>query len=120
MLGGPPGDLILTIRVEPHAYFRREGLDLLVDVPVSLDEAVFGATVDVPTFNGLVSLKIPAGTSSGQKLRLRNRGLADAKGNTGDLLAVVSIQIPKDLTEAQRQTLASLKGQFPNPRRGKW
>lgn len=120
-MGGEHGDLILTIQVASHPYFRRDGLDLSVDVPLSIDEAVFGGSVDVPTLDGRsASLKIPAGTTSGQKLRLRGAGIEDAKGNKGDLYAVMQVDIPRDLTTEQRQALEQLKGKLPNPRKGRW
>jgi DnaJ-class molecular chaperone len=119
--GGKAGDLLLTIRVDGHRYFRREGLDLSVDVPISIDEAVFGATVEVPTLNGRASLKIPPGTSGGARLRLRGAGIENTKGQKGDLYAHVKIDVPRDLTAEQKQLFEQLKGGLPDPRRSvKW
>ncbi len=115
--GGEPGDLILSIHIGPHPYFTRQGLDLYLDVPLSLDEAVFGAEVEVPTLNGHVKLKIPAGTSSGKKLRLKGAGVSDAHGHRGDLYAVVQVEIPRELTEEQKQAVSVLRGKLPNPRK---
>ena len=121
-MGGPAGDLILTIDVAPHPWFRRDGLDLSVDVPVTIDEAVFGASVDVPTLTGRATLKIPPGTSSGRKLRLRGAGIEDTKGNRGDLYAVVQVQAPSgdQLNAEQREALEKLRGKLSDPRKGLW
>ncbi len=113
----PGGDLILTIRVGPHPYFRREGLDLYLDAPISIDEALFGATVEIPTYESRAQLKIPAGAHDGQKLRLRGAGLEDVSGGRGDLYAVLKVDIPRDLTESQRALLETLRGKLPNPRK---
>jgi len=119
--GGPPGDLIITVKVAAHPFFTRKGLDLYVDVPISVDEAVFGATVEVPTLSGKADLKIPPGASSGSKLRLRGAGLEDTRGNKGDIYTVIQIDVPKQLSDEQRELLESLKGQLPDARRNvKW
>jgi len=117
--GGPPGDLLLTVRVAPHPLFRRDGLDVSLDLPLTIAEAALGATVSVPTPLGeRVELKVPAGTSSGAKLRLRGKGLEDAQGRRGDLYAVVKIVAPKQLDEEDRQALERLGRKLPNPRTG--
>ena len=116
-MGGEPGDLILTVRIAPHPYFRREGLDLYLDVPLSLDEAVFGTEVEVPTLTGRVKLKVPPGTSGGAKLRLRGAGIVGAKGEKGDLYAVTRVDVPRDLNPEQQAALEPLRGKLPNPRR---
>ncbi len=115
--GGEAGDLILTIRVADHPYFRRDGLDLEVDVPISIDEAVFGATVDVPTLNGRATLKVPPGSGGGRKLRLRGAGIRNSRGQQGDLYAVLRIDVPETLTDEQRQGFERLRGELPDPRR---
>lgn len=114
--GGDPGDLLLTVHVAPHPYFRRDGLNLHLDVPISIDEAVFGASIEVPTLKGRATLKIPPGSSGGQKLRLRGAGIENTKGETGDLLANLRLVVPKELTDAQRQALEPLRGTLPDPR----
>ena len=96
--GGPPGDLHLVIEVEPHASFRREGDDLHVDLPITLGEAYFGAKVRVPTLEGGVMLKVPAGTQSGSKLRLQGKGLVRKGRPPGNLLVHFMVQIPKEQT----------------------
>ncbi len=115
--GGQAGDLILTVRIADHPYFTRDGLNLQVDVPISLDEAVFGTTVDVPTLNGKAKLKITPRTAGGQRLRLRAAGLENTKGEKGDLYARIRIDVPRNLSAEQEKLLAQLKGQLPNPRR---
>jgi curved DNA-binding protein len=106
-----------TVRVAEHPYYRRDGLNLYVDVPISIDEAVFGTTVQVPTLEGKASLKIPAGTSSNRKLRLRGAGIENEKGQKGDLYAVSRIDVPDELTDEQREAFEPLRGNLPDPRR---
>jgi curved DNA-binding protein len=101
--GGQSGDLFLRIRLKPHRRFRVEGRDLYTDVPVAPWEAALGATVDVPTLSGSVRLRVPAGSSSGRKLRLRGEGLAG-----GDLYAVLKIVVPKKLSRKERQLFEQL------------
>jgi DnaJ-class molecular chaperone len=96
--GGKPGDLYARIRIRPHPYFRREGRDLHLDLPVTLREAVLGAKVPVPTLDGRVTLTIPPGTDSGTVLRLRGKGVPSPAGAApGDLYATVQIRVPKGL-----------------------
>ena len=119
--GGKSGDLILTVKVAPHPWFRRNGLNLEVDLPISITEAAFGAGIDVPTLNGRATLKVPAGSGGGRKLRLRGAGVEDAKGNKGDLYAVLRIDVPANLTDEQRELFEKLQSKLPNPRRDvKW
>uniref|UniRef100_A0A7C4LN06 J domain-containing protein n=1 Tax=Schlesneria paludicola TaxID=360056 RepID=A0A7C4LN06_9PLAN len=120
--GGPPGDLLLTVRVEPHRYFRREGNDLLVDVPITPSEAVLGAKVDVPTLGeGHVMVTVPPGTSTGVKLRLRGKGVVDAQTKqTGDLYAVVKVVVPKHPSPAVMQLYRQLAEHETSPRAGLW
>ena len=115
--GGGGADLILTIRIDDHPYFTRRGLDLNVDVPISVPEALFGASVDVPTPTGKAALKIPPKTGGGAKLRLKGAGVDNAKGERGDLYARIRIDIPGDLEEKDLQTLKSLQDRWPDPRR---
>ncbi len=95
---GPRGDLFATIRVRPHPVFRREGRDVLLDVPITVGEAIRGAQIEVPTLEGRATLAIPPGTDSGRKLRLRGKGVPDPSGGArGDLYVVVQIRVPKQL-----------------------
>jgi DnaJ-class molecular chaperone len=96
--GSPPGDLYARVRVRPHRFFRREGRDLHLDLPVTVAEATLGARVEVPTLDGRVTLTIPPGTDSGARLRLRGKGVPQPSGGPpGDLYVVVQIRVPRDL-----------------------
>jgi DnaJ-class molecular chaperone len=97
--GGQPGDLHLEIRVAPDPLFRRNGLDLEVDLPLKLAEACLGAKVSVPTVEGSVTVTIPPGTSSGAKLRLRGKGIKRQDGTRGDQICRVEIVVPKILPD---------------------
>lgn len=110
--GGPDGNLYLNISFSPHKLFRVVGHDLFIDLPLTPWEAALGATVEVPTLAGAVHLKVPAGTSGGQKLRISKRGmpknnLAD-KPEHGDLFAVTQIVSPTTLSEKERELLQAL------------
>ncbi|HEX4720052.1 MAG TPA: DnaJ C-terminal domain-containing protein [Thermoleophilaceae bacterium] len=110
--GGPPGDLFLRVRLKPDKRFRVEGSDLYTDLPVAPWEAALGATVEVPTLDGISRVKVPPGSSCGRKLRLRGQGLPG-----GDLYATVSIKVPKKLSRDERKLFEELgeKSNF-NPR----
>ena len=91
------GDLYFVIKVRPHPLLQRDGKDLTIDVPVTIGEAMHGASIALPTPDGRVQLKIPKGSQSGQRLRLRGRGVRDPKGGErGDLYARLMVQVPKD------------------------
>ena len=95
---GPRGDLYATIRVRPHPVFRRDGRDVLLDVPITVSEAIRGAQIEVPTLEGRATVAIPPGTDSGRKLRLRGKGVPDpSSGARGDLYVSVQIRVPKQL-----------------------
>lgn len=106
--GGRDGDLYLLIHLLPHKVFRASGHDLYIDLPLAPWEAGLGATVEVPTLQGAVNLKVQAGTSSGQKLRLAKRGLPHPHGGVGDLYAVVQIVLPAVLSDHERTLLQQL------------
>ena len=110
--GGAPGDLLLTVEVAPHPVFRRDGNNLVCDVPLTPAEAALGAKVDVPTLSdGEVTLTIPAGTAGGAKLRLRGKGVPDRKtGTDGDQIVQTKIVVPKTLTDRQRELYEELRG----------
>jgi DnaJ-class molecular chaperone len=109
--GAPAGDVLVTVRIAGHPWFRREGANLLIDVPITPTEAALGAKVDVPTLSeGTVVLSVPAGTSSGAKLRLRGKGIRDRKtGQHGDQLVALKIVVPKELSEKARQLYQQLE-----------
>jgi curved DNA-binding protein len=107
--GGPPGDLYLEIHLRPHPRFRVEGRDLHVQVPVSPADAALGATVEVPILGGVARTKVPAGSSSGRRLRLRGKGLPNPSGPDGDLYAEVRIVVPRTLNEDEREAYERLR-----------
>lgn len=103
--GAPAGDLIVTVNVDPHPVFGIDGRNLTITVPVSFPEAVEGATIAVPTFDGdSVRVRVPAGTQSGARLRVRGKGVATPKA-TGDLIVTVEVAVPKNLNKAARTAL---------------
>jgi curved DNA-binding protein len=115
--GGDDGDLVLRVRLKRHPRLRIKGDDLYFDLPVSPWEAALGAEISVPTLSGSGRLRVPAGSSSGRKLRLRGEGLPRADGSSGDLYAVVSIKVPKNLTKRERELFEQLgKTSKFNPR----
>lgn len=117
MNGAPAGDLLLEIGVRPDPRFRLDGRDILFTLPISPWEAGLGATIHVPTLGGDVDLKIPAGASSGRKLRLRGRGFPGRP--TGDQIVTLEIHVPKPATDAQRKLYEELRDGFDfDPRAG--
>lgn len=106
--GGPPGDLYVVVRVSGHDLFGRRGKDLTLTVPVTFPEAALGTTVSVPTLDGPVQLKVPAGTPSGRVLRVRGRG-AKAAGGAGDLLVTLEVTVPVELSDAERAAVEALR-----------
>jgi curved DNA-binding protein len=106
--GGRDGDLYLNITLAPHPLFRANGHDLYVDLPLAPWEAVLGASVEVPTLDGAVRLKIPPGTRAGQQLRLAGRGLPKPREGAGDLYAVVQIAVPAEAGERERELYRQL------------
>ena len=111
--GGKSGDLFLRVRLAKHPEFTIEGSDLIHEVKIAPWQAAIGTELKVPTLEGSVRLKVPAGTQGGQRFRLRERGLPSATGNRGDLYVATQIQIPKKLTEREREIwnqLAKLHG----------
>jgi curved DNA-binding protein len=118
--GGESGDLFLRVKLKPHPRFRVQGRDLYVDLAVSPWEAALGADVSVPTLDGSARVKVPAGSSSGRRLRLRGQGLPGGGGSAGDLYAVVMIHVPKKLTRRERELLQQLASTSKfDPRRGR-
>jgi len=121
--GGPAGDLMVRVRVAPHAWFRREGNNLLLDLPVTITEAALGAKVEAPTLSeGRVLVTIPPGTSSGAKLRLRGKGVLDRNSKErGDQFVIVKIVVPRKPGERARKLLEELAQVEPqSPRKDLW
>ena len=116
--GGPPGDLYISIEVNPHPYFRREGANILLKVPITVPEATLGAQIEVPTLRGRTTIKIPPGTKSGQKFRLKEMGAPLAVGRTrGDEFVEVAIVPPAALDQKVRELMKELaKLSTENPR----
>jgi curved DNA-binding protein len=116
--GGTAGDLYLRVRFAQHPDFRVRGSDLYFDLDLAPWEAVLGATVSIPALDGPVSVKIPAGANKGQQLRVRGKGLPGAGGTRGDLYAVLSIQMPAEVSPSERELWQQLaqKSNF-NPRK---
>ena len=110
--GGEPGDLFIITRVHEHPYFRREGLDVLLDLPLSLWEALKGTKVEVPTLDGPVTITIPPGTSSSAKLRIKGRGIHRGT-EQGDQYVVTKILVPKNLDEQDRAAIEQLAKKHP-------
>ena len=121
--GGPAGDLLVTIKVAPHSYFRREGSDILIDVPITVSEAALGTKVEVPTLaEGPMVVTIPPGTSSGAKLRLRGKGVPDSKTRArGDLYVIIKLVLPPKLDAATHALFEQIAAAAPyHPRANLW
>jgi len=106
--GGKPGDLYLLVRIAPDPRYRVEGRDIYVDLPLAPWEAALGATVAIDTPGGEARVKVPPGTSSGRRLRLRGRGLPNPRGAAGDLFAEARIMVPPRLTSEERRLFSEL------------
>jgi molecular chaperone DnaJ len=121
-MGASPGDLYITTRVEPHPFFEREGDDIHIKVPITMWEAGLGARIEVPTIDGRTLLKIPQGTQNGQKFRLREKGVFNARTNRrGDQIVDVLVQAPKVRDERTKEILRELAGLHPeDPRAEMW
>jgi molecular chaperone DnaJ len=112
--GGPPGDLFITVSVKPHPIFRRQGYDVVCEIPITFVQAAIGAELEVPTLDGKVRYSIPEGTQTGTIFRLKNKGIPYLRGNgRGDQYVKVEIEVPKKLNEKQKELLkefAALSG----------
>ncbi|MGN6543874.1 MAG: DnaJ C-terminal domain-containing protein [Aureliella sp.] len=117
--GGDAGDLIVTIQVAPHPHFKRHGNNLELRLPVTLGEAALGATVDVPTPGGEVTLKIPPGSSSGRRLRIKGQGVRLPSGEAGDLYVELQIKLPASLDDSAREAIATIEQQYTGSVRDK-
>jgi molecular chaperone DnaJ len=116
--GASAGDLFVVTRVEPSKIYERRGDDLVLEVPVTLSEAALGAEVEIPTPDGRVSLKVPAGSQDGKLMRVKGRGAPRLKGDgRGDLLARLKVTVPQKLTKKEREALEALQSaSHANPR----
>jgi DnaJ-class molecular chaperone len=111
--GGPAGDLILNIKVSEHPHFRRSGPNLELTLPVTLGEAALGAKVDVPTPAGMVTMTIPAGSSSGRRLRLKGQGVRQRDGSAGDLFVELQIQLPRVIDDESKELIKQFESLNP-------
>jgi molecular chaperone DnaJ len=120
--GAPAGDLYITVRVEPHAFFEREGDDIHIVMPVRIDEAGLGTKIEVPTIEGRALLKIPQGTKNGQKFRLREKGVLNARsGVRGDQIVEVAVEAPVVQDERTKELLREYGRLHPeDPRAEIW
>ena len=113
--GGPPGDLYVVLHIRPHEFFERDGEDIYCEMPLTFAQAALGDEIEVPTLHGNVKLKIPSGTQTGTKFRLRGKGVPNVRGRgQGDQHVIVRVVTPKNLTERQKQLLrefAELSGE---------
>jgi len=105
--GGTAGDLLITVKIAQHPLYSRKGMNLSLSVPITLLEAVEGAKIDIPTPHGTVTIKVPAGTSSGKALRLKGMGIK-GKDRSGDLIATLQIAVPHEFTDADIELLKQL------------
>jgi molecular chaperone DnaJ len=120
MAGAPAGDLYIITEVQPHPYFERRGNDLYSTVPITVTEAALGAKIEVPTIDGRSILRVPPGTNSGQKLRLREKGvpLVRNPGKRGDQYVELQVIVPKTVDERVREMLRELERIAPeDPRK---
>lgn len=120
--GGPPGDLIVVVTVQDHSYFERRGDNIHLTVPVTFSEAALSATIEVPTLDGKVQMKIPPGTPSGKEFRLRGKGFPHlSAAGRGDQIVHVEIVVPRELDMRSRELLREFSELNPgNPRLGRW
>jgi len=118
MPGAQPGDLYLIVHVSPHPYFKREGDDLHLDLPVTVVEAIEGAKVRVPTADGEVSLKVPPHTQSGQVMRLKGKGVARKDKAPGDLYVKFLVHVPQTEDDDVKKAVDLLRSHAGNPREG--
>ena len=122
--GGKPGDVIIYVLINDHEIFKREGLDLLLDIPVSYTQLVLGCDLSIPTLSGeKLLLKVPAGTQSHSKLKIRGKGMFVSSGVYGDIIVCVKVETPKDIGEDYKDAINKLKNFEENqidPKRQMW
>ena len=110
--GAPDGDLLVQIAVEPHEYFKRNGSDLVLDIPLLFTEAALGSTIKIPTLEKQISLKIPAGTPSGKTFKVKGEGISPQGRRSGDLYVRVYLNPPQNLSRSAKKHLESFRDQF--------
>ena len=115
--GGPAGDILIRVDVAPHPHYRRHGKRLEITVPITLDEALAGGKIELPTPHGTITLTVPPNSSSGRKLRAKGQGVKAGSGEPGDLIAELQIVLPEGLAEEDRQAMIEIaRKQADNPR----
>lgn len=113
----PPGDLILTINIAPHPYFKRDADKVLIELPISITEAALGAHIHVPTLNGKrAEVRVPPGSTSGLRLRLRGQGIQPREGPPGDLYVQIKIVAPEEVSERDKAILEDIAKRLPTVR----
>ncbi len=118
---GPRGDALVTVGVRPHPVFSRDGKDILIDVPITFDEAVLGGKIEVPTIGGPVSMSVPKLASSGRKLRLKGKGIQPAKGKAGDQIVTLKIVLPTEAGAEMEEIAKSWRAKVTHdPRKTLW
>lgn len=117
---GPPGNALIEISVSPHPVFKRDGNDILLDLPIAIDEAVLGGAVDVPTRSGRVKLRIPKGSSTGKVLRLKGKGVHPRKGVAGDQLVTIRIVLPDTADDALETAIETWRKNQAHDPRSNW
>jgi DnaJ-class molecular chaperone len=115
---GPPGDALIEITVVPHPFFRRDGNDVFVELPVTLSEAIVGGKITVPTIEGPVSMTIPSGSNTGTKLRLRGRGIKPKNGTAGDQYVTLKLALPSTPDQALKDFASTWPGRDYDVRHG--
>ncbi|MCG8460865.1 MAG: HSP40/DnaJ peptide-binding protein, partial [Holophagales bacterium] len=105
---GRSGDLYLQVGIRPHSRFRLDGIDIHTSLPVTPWQAALGGEVPVRTLDGTLKVKVPKGSSTGRKIRLRGKGFPNPKGNDGDLFAEIKVMVPQDLTDRERELFEEL------------
>jgi len=112
--GGPAGDLYVVVHITPHTYFTRDGYDLLCELPVTLDEAMLGAKVDVPTIDGTITMTLPACTQNKKRFRLRGKGVPHAQsGERGDQYVTICVVLPATLDVHSQELIAEFARHNP-------
>ena len=110
--GAPDGDLLVQVSVDPHKYFKRSNMDLILEIPLLFTEAALGASIKIPTLTKSVTLKIPSGTPSGKTFKIRGEGIAPQGRKPGDLYVKVFISPPKNLSRSAKKHLEKYRDQF--------
>lgn len=112
---GPDGDMLVTVQVAPHPAYERSGENLLVELPISIFEAINGSKIDLPTPHGEVTITVPPGSSSGKRLRLKGMGIKKSNGAATDLMVELKIIVPEDLNESQKESLQAFYDSIEHP-----